>query len=62
MRECFGLRWAKIQLPLSVAERNVLYTLYVYLDFIVIAIASLEERAGAEGGHQDLLWERNRGL
>ena len=44
------------------AERNVLYTLYVYLDFIVIAIASLEERAGAEGGHQDLLWEQNRRL
>ena len=38
-------------------EGRIAHTLYVYLDFIVIAIASLEERAGAEGGHQYLFWK-----
>ena len=59
-RECFGLRWAKRQLLLSVVER-IVHALRVFGFYCHRYLLPLK-RERRPKGHQDLLWERNRGL
>ena len=60
-RDVFGLRWAK---KTATSVGGGTYCIRSTCIWILLSslFASLEEREGAEGGNQDLLWELNRGL